>query len=39
MKKTANRKGADIQLRKYADKSLFAYIDYASRIYVLEKRR
>ena len=34
MKKTANRKGADIQLRKYADKSLFAYIDYANSVAV-----
>ena len=34
MKKTANRKGAKIQLRKYSDKSLFAYIDYANSIAV-----
>ncbi len=32
MKKTANRKGAKIQLRKYSDNSLFAYIDYANSI-------
>lgn len=34
MKKTANRKGANIQLRKYSDKSLFAYIDYANSVAV-----
>lgn len=32
MKKTANRKGANIQLRKYSDKSLFAYIDYVNSV-------
>ncbi len=34
MKKTANRKGANIQLRKYSDKSLFAYIDYVNSVAV-----
>lgn len=34
MKKTANRKGANIQLRKYSDKSLFSYIDYANSVAV-----
>ena len=34
MKKTANRKGANIQLRKYSDKSLFAYIDYVNSVSV-----
>ncbi len=32
MKKTANRKGAKIQLYKYSDKSLFAYIDFANSV-------
>ena len=34
MKKTANRKGANIQLRKYSDRSLFAYIDYVNSVAV-----
>ena len=34
MKKTANRKGANVQLRKYSDKSLFAYIDYVNSVAV-----
>lgn len=34
LKKTANRKGANIQLRKYSDKSLFAYIDYVNSVAV-----
>ena len=34
MRKTANRKGANIQLRKYSDKSLFAYIDYVNSVAV-----
>jgi len=32
MNKTANRKGANIQLRKYSDKSLFSYIDFANSV-------
>lgn len=34
MNKTANRKGANIQLWKYADKSLYSYIDYANSVSV-----
>lgn len=34
IKKTANRKGAKIHLRKYSDKSPFAYIDYANSVAV-----
>lgn len=34
MKKTANRKGANLQLRNYADGTLYSYIDYANSVAV-----